>query len=70
MAKTPDQVLQSYYRNIEAKTGVSIQAWYERIQNSGKTKHTEIVAWLKSEHGFGHGHATRLAYDVIHSKDD
>jgi Domain of unknown function (DUF4287) len=70
MAKTPGQVLQSYYRNIETKTGVSIQSWYARIRESGKTKHAEIVAWLKTEHGFGHGHATRLAYDVTHIEAD
>lgn len=70
MTKTPDQVLQSYYRNIETKTGISIEAWYARIRDSEKTKHAEIVAWLKTEHGFGHGHATRLAYDMTHSKAD
>ena len=68
MAKSPDEVLQSYYRNIDSKTGVSIEAWYKRIRSSGKTKHAEIVAWLKSEHGFGH--AARLAYDVTHEKTE
>ncbi len=70
MPKSPDEVLQSYYRNIETNTGVSIEAWYKRIRSSGKTKHAEIVAWLKSEHGFGHGHAARLAYDVTHEKPE
>ncbi len=69
MAKTPDEILQSYYRNIETKTGVSIEAWYQRIRASKKTKPAEMIAWLKSEHGFGHGHAARLAYDVTHEKD-
>ena len=66
--KTPDEVLQSYYRNIVQSTGVSIETWYERVRASDKTKHSEIVAWLKTEHNLGHGYATRLAYDVLHSR--
>ena len=66
MAKSPEQIKQSYYTNIEIKTGVSTADWLARIRQSGLIKHGEIVNWLKAEHGFGHGHATLLAHDALH----
>ena len=65
MAKTPEQIKESYYRNIETKTGVSIPEWLGRIRALGLTRHSEIVAWLKTEHGLGHGYATLLAHDAL-----
>lgn len=69
MAKTPEQIKQSYYTNIEAKTGVSIPDWLNRIQAKLQAKelarHSEIVNWLKAEHGLGHGYATLLAHDAM-----
>ena len=66
MVKSPEQIKQSYYTNIEAKTGVSIPDWIVRIHESGLGRHSEIVNWLKTEHGLGHGHATLLAHDALH----
>jgi len=48
-------------RNIEAATGRSIEAWSALVHKSGKVKHGEIIAWLKSEHGFTHGNANAVA---------
>lgn len=67
MAKTPQQIRQSYYDNIEARFGARIPEWMARIGATGITKHSEIVNWLKAEHGMGHGHATLLAHDALHS---
>ena len=67
MAKTPEQVRQSYYTNIESRFGASIAEWMTRIGEAGLTRHSEIVSWLKSEHGMGHGHATLLAHDALHA---
>ena len=67
MAKTPQQIKQSYYDNIGARFGASIPEWMTRIRATGITKHSEIVNWLKAEHGMGHGHATLLAHDALHS---
>ena len=66
MAKTPAEIRQSYYTNIAARTGVSIPEWMTRIAATGLSRHSEIVSWLKTEHGMGHGHATLLAHDALH----
>jgi Domain of unknown function (DUF4287) len=50
----------SYFPSIEKKYGKPIGYWQGLIRTCGKTKHMEIVSWLKSEHGLGHGHANAL----------
>ncbi len=67
--KSPAQIKQSYYDNIAAKFGAGIPEWMTRIRATGITKHSEVVNWLKSEHGMGHGHATLLAHDALHYGD-
>jgi len=54
----------SYFPSIEARYGMPIAQWQEllsahRAQNPG-IKHMQLVAWLKTEHGMGHGHANAL----------
>jgi Domain of unknown function (DUF4287) len=46
--------------SIEKKYGHSIAEWQQIIADCGLEKHTEIVGYLKSEHGRGHGHANAL----------
>lgn len=58
---TVEEALQSQLRNIETKTGRSIEEWVELIRASGHRRHGEIVPWLKSAHGLTHGNAHRLA---------
>lgn len=61
----PDKALESMIANLEANTGHDLDWWIDRVNNSGKDKHGEIVAFLK-EQGLGHGYAnlvTHLARD-------
>jgi Domain of unknown function (DUF4287) len=48
-------------RNIESEYGKPIGAWIELVGVSGLTKHAEIVAMLKADHGMRHGAAHRIA---------
>jgi len=48
-------------RNIESEYGKPIGAWIELAGASGLTKHAEIVAMLKADHGMRHGAAHRIA---------
>ena len=38
-----------------------MDAWVTLVKTSGKERHTDIVTWLKSEHGFSHGNANLVA---------
>jgi hypothetical protein len=58
---TVEEGLRSQIRNIEATYGRSIDDWIALIRSSGLTKHGQIVAMLKSEHGLTHGAANRVA---------
>jgi hypothetical protein len=55
----------SYLPSIERTYGRPIEEWKAMIQAANLTKHSELVSWLKAEHGMGHGHATAL---VIHTQ--
>jgi hypothetical protein len=55
----------SYFPSIEARYGRPIAEWLELVASRAPARHMEIVAWLKSEHGLGHGHANAL---VAHAR--
>ena len=50
----------SYFPSIEKTYGQPISHWLTLIAGQSDMKHMEIVSWLKSEHGLGHGHANAL----------
>ncbi len=54
----------SYFPSIEKKYGRPVSEWFEVIRSSPLDKHMELVAWLKGEHGLGHGHANALVAHV------
>lgn len=49
----------------EPREGRPIADWQELIRASPLTKHMELVAWLKSGHGLGHGHANALVAHTL-----
>jgi hypothetical protein len=59
-APWPKEGPASYFPSIEKKYGRSIAAWQRIIADSGRDKHMEIVGYLKTEHGMGHGHANAV----------
>ena len=50
----------SYFPSIEKKYGLPVQHWFELLEGQKGLKHMDMVAWLKSEHQLGHGHANAL----------
>ncbi|MGO4313137.1 DUF4287 domain-containing protein [Pseudomonas sp. KB_15] len=59
----------SYFPSIEKKYGQPITHWLDLLKTVSNKKHMEMVAWLKTEHGMGHGHANALvAYHLASAK--
>ena len=58
---------QSYFPSIEAKYGKPIDYWLKQLEGHVGKTHMEQVAFLKTNHEMGHGHANALvAYFRAH----
>ncbi len=58
----------SYFPSIEKKYGQPIQHWLDLVAARQGQKHMEIVVWLKTEHGLGHGHANAIVAYALAAK--
>ena len=61
---TPEEQLQSMLRNLEEKTGNTMQHWLGVVTASGLDKHGAIVKMLKSEHEMTHGYANLVSHEA------
>ncbi len=68
MPDVVDAALENQRRNIETRTGRSFDDWLALARASGHEKHGALLAWLKTEHGFSHGDANRIALDARRSE--
>lgn len=62
-----DQAIATQLANIEKRTGKSLAELAKVIQQSGLTKHGELVTMLKTTLGMGHGDANTLVHTVKQS---
>ena len=58
----------SYFPSIEKKYGQPVAHWFGLLDTQPGRKHMELVAWLKDEHGLGHGHANALVAHHLASR--
>jgi hypothetical protein len=58
----------SYFPSIEKKYGQPIEHWMKLLKQAGPLKHMELVAYLKTEHQMGHGHANALVASLLAKK--
>lgn len=66
MASTsPEQMAQSMINNLPEKTGKSLDQWLKILAKKKLEKHGEIVKFLKSDHGVGHGFANLIAHEFL-----
>jgi hypothetical protein len=56
----------AYIDNIREKTGKSPEDYRKMAAEKGLTKHSDLLKWLKTECGLGHGHANAL---ILYIKD-
>lgn len=72
----PQAELATMIANLKDKTGKSLDDWVGLTRASGHAKHGQIVAWLKADHGLGHGYANLVAHKTLasdagsHAEDD
>lgn len=59
--KTSGEFEKEFMERLEGNTGQGLNAWLKTIDKFGSKKRNEVIAWLKSEHGFGHMNASLLA---------
>lgn len=50
----------SYFPSIEKLYGQPVRHWLDLLESVRDLKHMEQVAFLKTEHRLGHGHANAL----------
>ncbi len=55
----------AYFPSIEKKYGRPIAHWAALIRERAHETFMQVVAWLKSEHRLGHGHATALVAHTL-----
>jgi hypothetical protein len=61
-----DDAMKTMVRNLEEKTGRTLQSWIADVRKSGETKHGQIVKKLK-ENGLTHGYANLVAHQALES---
>lgn len=62
MAASMDDATATMIRNLEEKTGKSLDQWIAVVKKLGDKKHSEVVNHLKAEHGLGHGYANLVVH--------
>jgi hypothetical protein len=58
---------QAYLDTIKAKTGKTPDDFRVLAAKKGLTQYGEIMSWLKSDFGLGHGHANVIAQLIVHA---
>lgn len=62
-----EQAYETQIKNIQLKTGKSLEELGKIVQDSGLTKHGEVREMLKRELGLGHGDANSLVHYLFKS---
>ncbi len=59
---------QAYLDTVKAKTGKTPDDFAKLVAEKNLTKHGEIVSWLKTDFGLGHGHANAIVAVLLRSE--
>lgn len=63
-----DKALETQIKNIQTRTGKSLEVLYGLLRKSGRSKHGELRDLLKSDLGMGHGDANTLVHLFLQSE--
>src|SRR5262245_56835001 len=67
---TIDKALETQLKNIQQRTGKTLDDLFGIIRKSGLTKHGQIRDMLKSDLSMGHGDANTLAHVYFKSAEE
>ncbi len=67
MKKSPQEMKAAMIAGLGAKTGKSLPEWLDLLGANKLSKHKDIVSWLKTKHGLGHGFANMIALQALNS---
>ena len=56
---------QAYLDAVKARTGLTPEDFARLAADRGFSKSGQYVAWLKADHGLGHGHAMAIAAAIL-----
>lgn len=59
--KTSGEFEKEFMDALAGSTGKDLGTWLKTIDSFSSKKRNEVIAWLKTEHGFGHMNASLLA---------
>src|SRR5512140_1677670 len=62
-----DQAVQTHLKNIQKKTGKSLEEMAVIVKKSGYSKHAEIREMLMHKQGLSYGDANAVVHAVLHS---
>ncbi len=65
MTDAPIKGPASYFPSIEKMYGRPIAEWKSLVRGQYPGKHMELVTFLKTEHGMGHGHANAIVAHTL-----
>ncbi len=57
MSTSSDQAILNMSKNLQTKTGRTLDQWIALVRAAGHEKHGEMVSWLKTKHALTHGYA-------------
>jgi predicted transport protein len=69
MPSTPDDAVATMVANLHEKTGKTIDQWIRIARDAKLEKHGQIVSFLKSRHGLGHGYANLVTMRALQAGD-
>jgi hypothetical protein len=59
--KTSGEFEKEFMDALKSSSGKDLATWMKVVDGCGIKKRNEVIAWLKTEHGFGHMNASLLA---------
>lgn len=62
-----DKAIETQLKNIQTRTGKSLEELYGVLRKSGLAKHGEMRDLLKNDLGMGHGDANTLVHMYLKS---